>query len=35
VNIRPAPKSRTKNSQALTPAQIEQLRRDLLHAFRW
>jgi hypothetical protein len=35
VNIRPAPRSRARKSQALTSAQIEQLRRDLLNMFRW
>jgi hypothetical protein len=35
IAIRPAPRSRTRNSQALTPAQLEQLRQDLLSEFRW
>ena len=35
VNIRPAPRSRARNSHPLTTAQIEQLRQALLNAFRW
>jgi hypothetical protein len=32
---RPAPRSRSRNSQALTRAQVEDLRLALLNTFRW